>query len=257
MRMHDRFRGSLLLISGAILALGPAVAAGNAVARTPEAEPASPAAAPASAAAPAAPAASAPMPEDEASAQALALAVKRLSLTEKQTAKIKPLLAAHVTRLRKLMADYTGAGANVMPSFLEEFTATRENFRNSVLPILTDPQKVQFDVLRQEVDAALRDQICDYRVASLKDRLALTPEQQAAIRPILKGDFEKKRALLAVHTAPTGGAQSRRFLSDQAREVQAATEVNLATVLSPEQMKTYRADLAAKVEAAEDRAAQP
>ena len=257
MRMQVSLRGSLPLIAVAILALGSVLAAGCAVAQTSAAKPAAPAATPAPAAAPAAPAASAPMPEEEASAQALALAVKRLSLTEEQTAKIKPLLDANVKRLRKLMADYTGAGASVMPSFLQEFTATRENFRNGVLPILTDPQKVQFDTLRQEVDAALRDQICDYRVASLKDRLALTPEQQEAIRPILKADFEKKRALLAVYTAPTGGPQARRPLSDQAREVQAATEVKLATVLSPEQMKTYRADLAAKVEAAEDRAAQP
>lgn len=251
MRTDGTFRGSLSLTCGAIVALALALAmpisAGNALADTPAPKPAAPANAPASA----------PMPEDQASAAALQLAVQRLSLTPEQTAKVKPLMEANIKRLRQLFADYTGGSANVMPSFLEEFTKTRENFRAAVLPILTDPQKVQFEKLRQEVDEALRDQICDYRVTRLKDRLALTPEQQVAIRPILKSDFEKKRALLAVHTGPTGGAQSPRWLSDQARQVQADTEVKLATVLNPDQMKTYRADLEAKIEAAEDKAAQP
>lgn len=225
---------TLVLTTGALLLLAPALGATRAAATE-----------------------QAPMPEEQASAQALALAVQRLSLTPEQTARVKPLMDAQVTRLRQLFADYTGAGANVMPSFLEEFTKTRENFRASVIPLLTPAQKTKFDALRQEVDAALRDQVCDYRVAALKDRLSLTPEQQAAIRPILMDDFEKKKALIAIHTAPTGGAQTRRFLSDEVREVQAATEVRLATVLNPDQMKTYRADLAAKVEAGQEKAAQP
>ncbi|HUD73303.1 MAG TPA: hypothetical protein VMQ62_15205 [Dongiaceae bacterium] len=246
MRILGSLKNTLYLSCGATLALIPALQSGLATADTPAPQPAAPATA-----------AAAPMPEDQASAQALALAVQRLSLTPEQTSRVKPLLSAHVTRLRKLFADYTGGGANVMPSFLEEFKSTREGFRAAVLPILTDRQQVEFDRLRQELDEALRDQICDYRVASLKDRLALTPDQQTAIRPILKNDFEKKRALLALHTAPTGGPQSGRWLSDQSRQVQAETEVRLATVLNPDQMKTYRADLAVKVESAGEKVAQP
>src|SRR6185436_15148484 len=78
-----------------------------------------------------APAAAAPtqMTEEQASAQALALATQRLSLTPEQTAKVKPLLDAHVTRLRRLFAGYTDDFAPVTPAFIDEFVKTRADFR--------------------------------------------------------------------------------------------------------------------------------
>lgn len=202
------------------------------------------------AAAPASTAAS----DAEASAQALRLAQQRLKLTPEQTEKVRPILEAHVTRLRSLFTEYTGGGAGVLPSFMQEFQKTREDFRASLQPILTAPQRAEFDTLRKEVDESLRDLICDQRITALKGPLSLTPEQETALRPILKDDFEKKRALLGAHTGPTGGPESRRWLGDEVKKVQAGTEARLAAVLHPDQMATYRKNLEAKTEAAKEAA---
>jgi Spy/CpxP family protein refolding chaperone len=191
-----------------------------------------------------------PVTDEAAAAQALTLAQKRLNLTPEQTEKARPLVQAQVVKLRGLFQEYTGEGATVLPSFLQEFQKTRDDFRSSMFTILTEPQKSAFDQLRKEVDAALREEICTQRIALLKERLGLTPQQEAALRPILNDDFEKKRNLAVLHTSATGGPEARRPLNDEVRKVQAETETRLASVLTPEQMKTYRADRDAKAAAA-------
>ncbi len=112
MRDHGvRSNGFLILSAAVVLASGVTAQ----LAATADA-PTAPAAAPA-AAAPAAKAAPASqMTEEQASAQALALATQRLSLTTEQAATVKPLLDAYVTRLRKLFAGYTGGVAPVTPA---------------------------------------------------------------------------------------------------------------------------------------------
>ena len=203
----------------------------------------------AAAPAPADPANASPS-DAEASKQALQLAQQRLKLTPEQTGKVRPLLDAHVKRIRALFEEYTGSGAMVLPSFIQEFQQTRQRFRDSLQPILTEPQEAELETLRKEVDDSLRELICDQRIASLKGTLSLTPEQETALRPIFKDDFEKKRALLAATTGPTGGAAaSPRVLDDQVKKVQAETETRLAGVLSPGQLQTYRKRLEAKREA--------
>jgi hypothetical protein len=44
----------------------------------------------------------------------------------------------------------------------------------------------------------------------------------------------------------------RRPINDEVQKVQAATEARLASVFTPEQMKTYRADRDAKAAAAKN-----
>lgn len=187
---------------------------------------------------------------DAASAQAMALAKARLRLSEEQAAKIAPLMTAQVTKLRALFEEYTGQGVAVLPSFMQEFQATRERFRAGVDPILTEPQRLEFAFLRDEIDQALRDQICDLRVAALKDSLKLSTDQVAAVRPILLEDFERKREILSYHTGESGGPETRRPLFGEARKVQEETERRLQAVLSPEQMKSYLADRERKRDAA-------
>lgn len=187
---------------------------------------------------------------DEAAAQAMALAKERLKLTDDQAAKIAPLMTAHVTRMRALFEEYTGQGVAVLPSFMQEFKATRDRFQANVDPILTEPQRAGFASIRKEVDTALRDQICDLRVSALKETLKLSDAQVAAVRPILLEDFDRKREILAFHTAPTGGPETRRPLFAEAGKVQEETERRLQGVLTPDQMKAYLADRERKRESA-------
>jgi hypothetical protein len=197
-----------------------------------------------------APPAGTELSDEAAAAQALALAKARLQLTPYQTERIKPLMDAQVKKLRALFVSYTGGGAAVLPSFFQEFKQTRDDFRANVQPILTESQRAGFDQLRKEVDEALRDLICDQRVAALKQRLTLTPEQETALRPILKEDFDKKRELLALHTGPSGGPQGRKWGADEMNKIQAGTETRMRGVLSPAQMQTYLEDLGRERQAA-------
>ena len=83
------------------------------------------------------------------------------------------------------------------------------------------------------------DLVCDQRVAVLKDRLKLSDEQAAAVRPIVCDDFERKRAILSFHTSQTGGPRTRRPLGPEYQLVQDDTENLLKRVLTADQMKAY------------------
>ncbi|HEV8121243.1 MAG TPA: hypothetical protein VGQ67_09635 [Candidatus Polarisedimenticolia bacterium] len=186
-----------------------------------------------------------PVSDEEAAAQALTLAQKRLNLTPEQTEQARPLVQAQVVKLRTLFQEYTNEGATVLPSFLQDFQKARDDFRSRMFTILTEPQKGAFDQLRKEVDAALREEVCTQRLALLRSRLGLTPHQETALRPILNDDFDRKRNMLVPPAAPHG-SQAPLPLGEEVRKAQAETETRLAAVLTPEQMKTYRAGREAK-----------
>jgi Spy/CpxP family protein refolding chaperone len=187
-----------------------------------------------------------PVSDEEAAAQALTLAQQRLNLTPDQTEKARPLVQAQVVKLRTLFQEYTNQGATVLPSFLQDFQKTRDDFRSNMFTILTEPQKGAFDQLRKDIDTALREEVCTQRLALLKSRLGLTPQQETALRPILTDDFDRKRNLLVPHTSATGAPQASPPLDDALRKAQAETETRMAAVLTPEQMKTYRTGREAK-----------
>jgi hypothetical protein len=70
-------------------------------------------------------------------------------------------------------------------------------------------------------------------------QVALTADQETRVRPILCDDFEQKRRLLDVVTAPTGGPAARTSPTPAFLKIEAETMVKLKAVLTPEQMKTY------------------
>jgi predicted outer membrane protein len=170
--------------------------------------------------------------------QALANVRERLHLTEEQVARVRPILGDHLARMRGLFADYTAAG---LPALMQEIRAARARFQSSLEPILTPEQMKEVLVIRQEVDQQIKDLVCDQRVAGLKQPLSLTAEQEASVRPILCEDFERKRELMALQTAPTGGPAARYSVAPEVRKIQAETEERLRQVLTADQMKAYEA----------------
>src|SRR5215475_100129 len=138
------------------------------------------AAAPQTSPPPAAPAAALPAAPTDMSLlveQALGHLRGRLKLTEEQTARIRPLLAEHMAGVRQMFLEYSDPSAQ-LPALMQEFRERRERFRTNLQPILTLPQMQELDVIRKEVDAALRDTICNERLAILKTRLTLTADQE-------------------------------------------------------------------------------
>ncbi|HYV84590.1 MAG TPA: hypothetical protein VFB49_01655 [Patescibacteria group bacterium] len=240
----------------AALALGAAAPA-TLAAQAPAAAPAAAApagqhaAAPAAQPAAAAPAAPQPFDADKLADQALHHVRARLKLTEDQMVRIKPLLADTMTKLRQTLIDYSSPDGVMFPALVQEFRDTREKFRGSLEPILSPDQMKAFMVIRHETDQQLRATICDARLAEIKPRLSLRPDQELPVRTILCQDFESKRDLVAGMTTSTGGPATGRPATPLFQKIQDDTEARLKQVLAPEQMKayeTYRDALKAKAE---------
>src|SRR5580765_597557 len=207
--------------------------------------------APAARPAAAAPAAPQPFDADKLAGQALGHVRARLRLTDDQIVRIKPLLADTMTKLRQTLIDYSSPDGVMFPALVEEFRGTREAFRKNLEPILSPDQMKEFMVIRHETDQQLRDTICDARLAGIKPRLSLRPDQEQPVRAILCQDFENKRDLVAGMTTSSGGPAVPRSPAPLFQKIQDDTEARLKQPLTPEQMKAYeayRAELKAKAQ---------
>ena len=171
--------------------------------------------------------------------QALSHLRARLKLTDEQSERIRPLLTEHLAGVRQMFMEYSDPGGGQLPALMQEFRERRERFRTNMQPILTPPQMQEFEVIRKEVDVALRDTICDERLSVLKTRLTLTADQATRLRPVLLEDFEKKRDLVAVMTAPAGGPAARRAPTAQFGAIQSRTEDQMRQILDARQMAAY------------------
>jgi len=173
--------------------------------------------------------------------QALAQVRGRLKLTDDQVNSIKPLLADHMTRLRQTLIDYSNPNGSMFPKLTLEFRGARERFRTTLEPILSPEQMKEYMVIRTEVDRQLVDTVCDARLAAIKERLTLRPEQEKPVREILCEDFQRKRDLVAAVATPSGGQATGQPEVSQAQTIQDETEARLKRALAPDQMKAYEA----------------
>jgi hypothetical protein len=200
------------------------------------------AAAPAPAAgAPAAATTAPPFNAEALANQAIAQVRDSLHLTDDQAARIQPLLAEHMTRLRQTLIDYSDPSGSEYPALMQEFKARRDAFQASMSTILDPGQMKEFAIIRQQVDGQLKEAVCAARLQAVSARIALRPDQQKSVGTILCDDFEKKRTLISGMTTSSGGLAVRQSPTPAFQAVQDATEVQLRKVLTPEQMKAYEA----------------
>src|SRR5262245_24493131 len=89
---------------------------------------------------------------DQLTDQTIAGVKARYGLTDDQVQKIRPLLRAHLPKLRSLFEGYTGNNIDAAPALLKEYQATRADFKAKVDPILTEPQRKEFVAIRAEFD---------------------------------------------------------------------------------------------------------
>jgi hypothetical protein len=229
----------VVLVAGPVPAAAQPPAPGPPAAAPAATSAAKPTAAPA--AAPAAPAESQPFDAARLADQALGQVRTRLKLSDDQIVQIRPLLMDTMTKLRQTLIDYSSPDGVMFPALVQEFRGTREKFRSSLEPILSPDQMKEFMVIRHEVDAQLRDTICDARLAAVKPRLALRPDQDQPVRDILCKDFEAKRDLVAGMTTSSGGPAVGAPPKALFQKIQDDTEGRLKQALTPEQMKSYEA----------------
>ncbi len=176
---------------------------------------------------------------DEASKAALAELRVRLELTDDQAERFGPLLHGQIKAMRELFDGYSGQGAHSLPSLMTEFEERREKFRVQVEPILNDAQMLKFVEIRKEVDSAMRDTICGYRIEQVTEAIALNDDQVAALKPIFYTNYDERYALISFHTDQSGGARTRQALGAQILESEKKMILELQKVFTSAQMKQY------------------
>jgi len=72
----------------------------------------------------------------------------------------------------------------------------------------------------------------------LKNRLGLTPEQETQVGPIITDQIEKRRAVFEKYKEQ--GRGNKREMRSEMRAIRKDVESRLGTILTPEQMETFR-----------------
>ncbi|HYV20654.1 MAG TPA: hypothetical protein VFC25_16645 [Verrucomicrobiae bacterium] len=178
---------------------------------------------------------------DKLTDQTLAAVKAQYGLSDDQVQKIRPLLRAHLPKMRSLFDSYAGGSINLAPALLKEYQATRADFRAKVDPILTEPQRQEFMKIRAEFDAGMKKAFIDARLKWFQDTVGVDAAQSEKVRPILTESFDKRLQLFA--DAPSEAKDpvaAQKAMRIQLQTLQGETDAKLKTVLTPEQMDKYQ-----------------
>lgn len=89
--------------------------------------------------------------------------------------------------------------------------------------------------------AASPETLADTFLAGLAGRVALSPEERAAVRPILIEQMGKRQELVRVRLAATPGMAGMLALRKDLRAITRETDAKLSAVLPPEKMEAVKA----------------
>jgi hypothetical protein len=78
----------------------------------------------------------------------------------------------------------------------------------------------------------------DQIISDMKNRLNLTDEQEAKIRPIIEEQVKNRAALIEKYQGQ--GRQGMRSMRNELQELNQSTENQLQSILTKEQMEEYR-----------------
>lgn len=92
--------------------------------------------------------------------------------------------------------------------------------------------------LAQDAPTGSQQQAMQMKIQELKDRLALTPEQEQQLQPLLEERNAKLRDLWAQHD-PNASRREKRQMLSQARAIQQDFTQKIQPILTPEQMKKW------------------
>lgn len=171
--------------------------------------------------------------------QTLAAVKAQYGLTDDQIQKIRPLLRAHLPKMRSLFDSYAGESVNLAPTLLKEYQQTRADFKAKVDPILTESQRKDFMTIRAEFDKEMKKAFIDARLKWFQDAVGVDAAQSEKVRPILTESFDKRLELFAAPTDEKDPVLAAKAMRIQLQNLQGQTDAKLKTVLTPEQMDKY------------------
>jgi hypothetical protein len=176
---------------------------------------------------------------DQQTDQVLAAVKARYGLTDDQVRKIRPLLRAHLPRMRALFDSYVGKSIDSAPEILKQFEEIRADFKANVDPILTESQRKDFMAIRAEFDAEMKKAFIDARMQWFERVVGVDAAQADKLRPIVAESFEKRLQILA-SSPDTKDPAAQKALRIQLQNLQGETDARLKAVLTPGQMGKYQ-----------------
>jgi len=177
---------------------------------------------------------------DQLTDRTLAALKPRYGLTDDQIRQIRPLLRAHLPRLRALFEGYAGKNIDSAPALLKQYQETRAAFKASVDPILTESQRKDFVAIRAEFDAEMKKAFIDGRVQWFRQEVGVDAAQADKLRPILTESFEKRLQIFSTPPDAKDPAAAQKAFRIQLQTLQGQIDAKLKTVLTPEQMGKYQ-----------------
>jgi hypothetical protein len=113
----------------------------------------------------------------------------------------------------------------------------------AVLACMVTAPNAWTETAKRQLTEEQRAQI-EQRLAEIRTRLELSPEQEATLKPILRDSFEKRMALLKDSGLTENGQrpdrQQMRALRDEMARLRKDTEAQVDTVLDERQMAEFR-----------------
>jgi hypothetical protein len=178
---------------------------------------------------------------DKLTDQTLAAVKSQYGLSDDQVRQIRPLLRAHLPRMRALFDSYAGGSISLAPALLKEYQQTRADFKAKVDPILTEPQRRDFMAIRAEFDTEMKKAFIDARMKWFQNTVGVDAAQSEKVRPIVTESFDKRLQLFA--DAPASAPDpvaAQKAMRIQLQVLQGETDAKLKAVLTPEQMDKYQ-----------------
>ena len=177
---------------------------------------------------------------DQQTDQVLAAVKTQYGLTDDQVKQIRPLLRAHLPRMRAIFDSYAGQSIDVAPALLKQFEEQRAAFKASLDPILTEQQRKDFMAIRAEFDQEMKKAFIGARMQWFERALGVDAAQAEQIRPIVTEGFEKRLQILTSSVETKDPVMAQKTLRIQLQALQGETDAKLEKILTPEQLGKYQ-----------------
>ena len=173
-----------------------------------------------------------------------------LKLTDDQVAKLEPVIAARITKVDAALDKFEAAEKPDPMAFVAEYGTIKKEFDAGVTNILTPDQGKQWGSFKAELEKDLVSAGAKGRLVTLQPIMKLTDEQVVKLEPAMTKAFQGK--LDAVQKLADGSRVSMRDKMGAKRAldgINAELEKAMATIVSPDQLNTYKATMKAAKEA--------
>jgi hypothetical protein len=164
-----------------------------------------------------------------------------LKLTDDQVGKLKPIIAKRLQRMDAALTTVENAKEPDVMAFVEELGKARKEFDDGVAQVLTPDQAKQWGSFKAELEKDLVQSAARKQLAALQPQMKLTDDQVAKLVPAFADATAKKVGIFRKLADGTRISLRDKLKAKRAAEdVNAALEKNMATVVSPEQLATYK-----------------